>query len=238
MFYIASSIRIYILIAPFNNGLLTNNSTWCQNRGCICISSVRRNIWSNPHSCNNNSVDRIISKEEEREDPRRDSSIYLRVQNTVVFPQIIQELQDFFEYSVFYSVSTRNPATPSNSAYRINSSTRNTTTTRLIPCRSVQGIFQQLLPVLQALHTAGSSYKAPYNIPGPYSTSRLPVILGGRNSILHGSQHPRSPYSSSQVHSYKNSTRRNRILSKRVKYCISNTILRSVCSNLLVLVLE
>ena len=54
----------------------------------------------------NNSVDRIISKEEEREDPRRDSSIYLRVQNTVVFPEIIQQLQDFFEYSVFYSVST------------------------------------------------------------------------------------------------------------------------------------
>ena len=44
-------------------------------------------------------------------------------------------LQDSFEYSVFYSVSTRNPATPSNSAYRINSSTRNTTTTRLILCR-------------------------------------------------------------------------------------------------------
>ena len=108
----------------------------------------KENIWSNPRavSCiqtshpdkNNNSVDRIISKEEEREDPRRDSSIYLRVQNTVVFPQIIhilQELQDFFEYSVFYSVSTRNPATPSNSPYRINSSTTNTTTTRLIPCR-------------------------------------------------------------------------------------------------------
>ena len=51
-------------------------------------------------------------------------------------------------------------------------------------------------PCLQALHTAGSSYKAPYSIPGPYSTSRLPVILPGRNSILHGSQHPRSPYSS------------------------------------------
>ena len=58
----------------------------------------KENIWSNPAvSCiqsshpdkHNNSVDRIISKEEEREDPRRDSSIYLRVQNTVVFPQII-----------------------------------------------------------------------------------------------------------------------------------------------------
>ena len=55
---------------------------------------------------NNNSVDRIISKEEEREDPRRDSSIYLRVQwcfhkykissNTVystVFPHVVQQLQ-------------------------------------------------------------------------------------------------------------------------------------------------
>ena len=54
---------------------------------------------------NNNSVDRIISKEEEREDPRR-------------------ELQSIFEYSGVstfyknYSVSTRNPATPSNSTYR------------------------------------------------------------------------------------------------------------------------
>ena len=47
----------------------------------------------------NNSVDRIISKEEEREDPRRDSSIYLRVQNTVVFPHSYKN----------YSVSTCNP---------------------------------------------------------------------------------------------------------------------------------
>ena len=52
--------------------------------------------------------------------------------STVVFPH---SYKNSFEYSVFYSVSTRNPATPSNSAYRINSSTRNTTTTRLIPCR-------------------------------------------------------------------------------------------------------
>ena len=48
----------------------------------------------------NNSVDRIISKEEEREDPRRDSSIYLRIQwcfhiptRTTVFPHAIQQLQ-------------------------------------------------------------------------------------------------------------------------------------------------
>ena len=42
----------------------------------------------------NNSVNRIISKEEEREDPRRDSSIYLRVHPS------------YKNYSVF----TRNPA--------------------------------------------------------------------------------------------------------------------------------
>ena len=67
----------------------------------------KENIWSNPQqfpaSCihsNNNSVDRIISKEEEREDPRRDSSIYLRVQwcfhiptRTTVFLHAIQQLQ-------------------------------------------------------------------------------------------------------------------------------------------------
>ena len=37
----SSSSRIYIL-HYIQQCLLTNNSTWCQNRGCICISSVRR----------------------------------------------------------------------------------------------------------------------------------------------------------------------------------------------------
>ena len=88
----------------------------------------KENIWSNPHSCNNNSVDRIISKEEEREDPRRDSSIYLRVQNTVVFPH-------FYKNYTKSNIPTSFPVIPCYSTYRINSSPRNTTTTRLIPCR-------------------------------------------------------------------------------------------------------
>ena len=190
----------------------------------------KENIWSNPHASshpdkNNNSVDRIISKEEEREDPRRDSSIYLRVQNTVVFPQIIhilQELQDSFEYSVFYSVSTRNPATPSNSTYRINSSPRNTTTTRLIPCR----LLPATVPRVSKHSTRQNKTPGlPHSIPRPYSTSRLPVILPGRNSILGGRQHPRTPYSSSQASStLQNSTRRNRIHSKGLSIvCPCNT---------------
>ena len=71
----------------------------------------------------NNSVNRIISKEEEREDPRRDSSIYLRVQWCFHIPT---------RTAVFYTQSSRFPVIPCYSTYRINSSPR---TTRLIPCR-------------------------------------------------------------------------------------------------------
>ena len=160
----------------------------------------------------NNSVDRIISKEEEREDPRRDSSIYLRVQNTVVFPQIIQELQDFFEYSVFYSVSTRNPATPSNSACRINSSPRNTTTTRLIPCRLLPATVPRVSKHSTRQNKAPGSLTA---FQGHTAQAGFQLILPDRNSILSSRQHPCSPYNSSQASStLQNSTRRNRILSK------------------------
>ena len=106
----------------------------------------KENIWSNPHSCNNNSMNRIISKEEEREDPRRDTSVYLRVQWCFHIPTRFLRIQCILQ------CSTRNPATTSNSTYRINSmyrinsSPRNTTTTRLIPCRSLQGILPATVP--------------------------------------------------------------------------------------------
>ena len=166
-------------------------------------------------------MNRIISKEEEREDPRRDSSIYLRVvfphsyknykisSNTVystVFPHAIQQLQVILHTELILL-------------------TRNTTTTRLIPCR----LLPATVPRVSKHSTRQNKASGPpYSIPRPYSTSRLPVILPGRNSILHGSQHPRSPYSSSQasfqVLHYKNSTRRNRIHSKGLSIvCLCNT---------------
>ena len=135
-------------------------------------------------------MDRIISKEEEREDPRRDSSIYLRVQNTVVFPHSYKN----------YIVSTRNPTTPSNSAYRINSSTRNTTTTRLIPCR----LLPATVPRVSKHSTRQNKAPGfPTAFQGHTAQAGFQLILPGRNSILSGSQHPRSPYSSSQAHSYR-----------------------------------
>ena len=173
-------------------------------------------------------MNRIISKEEEREDPRRDSSIYLRVQNTVVFPHTIHSYKN-------YSVSTRNPATPSNSTYRINSSPRTTGSSRADHYKASSS---NCSPCLQAFYTAElGSYSTPS---APY-TSRLPVILPGRNSILHGSQHSRSPYSSSQASS---TVLHYRILPGEIGFIPKgqvlyvHAILRSVCSNLLILVLE
>ena len=158
---------------------------------------------------------RIISKEEEREDPRRDSSIYLRVQWCFHIPTrttvILQELQDSFEYSVFlqelqcfYTQSSKFPVIPCKETILH--------TELIFPQEILQlqgssradhykASSSNCSPCIQAFYTAESSYKAPYSIPGPYSTRRLPVILPGRNSILHGSQHPRSPYSNSQASS-------------------------------------
>ena len=52
-------------------------------------------------------------------------------------------------------------------------------------------------PCIQTFYIVEQGSKRPYSIPGPDSTGRLPLILPGRNSILSGSQHPRTPYSSS-----------------------------------------
>ena len=72
----------------------------------------KENIWSNPqqfpayiHTSShpdkyNKSVDRIISKEEEREDPRRDTSVFFEYSGVSTYNPFYKN----------YSVSTRNPA--------------------------------------------------------------------------------------------------------------------------------
>ena len=76
-------------------------------------------------------MDRIISKEEEREDPRR-------------------ELQSIFEYSGVSTNNTRTTKTtviPCYSTYRINSSTRILQEILQLQGSSHAGSFQQLFPV-------------------------------------------------------------------------------------------
>ena len=130
-----------------------------------------------------------------------------------------------------YSVSTRNPATPNYSTYRIDSTTRNLQ--EILQLQGSSRADQYKASSSDCSHVSKHSTQqnktpsSPTSIPGPYSTSRLPAVLPGRNSILSGSQHPRSPYSSSQANSteihlvLQDSTRRNRIHFKRVKYCVS-----------------
>ena len=163
----------------------------------------KENIWSNPHA---SSIHPVIQT----------CTIILW---TELFPKKRREkiqgenLQSIFEYSGVstfyknYSVSTRNPTSFQSS-------------------RAI--LHTELILPQEILQLQGSSradqYKAsssdcscvskhstwqnkvpsfPTSIPGPYNTSRLPAILPGRNSILSGRQHPHSPYSSSQAHSYR-----------------------------------
>ena len=56
-------------------------------------------VESNPAYKYNNSANRIISKEEEREDPRRDNSIFFEYSVSTQNPSILQELQCFHTQS-------------------------------------------------------------------------------------------------------------------------------------------
>ena len=161
-------------------------------------------------------MNRIISKEEERRSKER---FFNLSSSTVVFPH---------SYKI-----------PPNTVY---------STVFLHAIQQLQVILHTELILLQEiLQLQGSSradqykasssncspclqafYTAEYSTPSAPHTSRLPVILPGRNSILHGSQHPRSPYSNSQASStsstLQNSTRRNRIHSKGLSIvCPRNT---------------
>ena len=143
----------------------------------------------------NNSVDRIISKEK-REDPRRDSSIYLRV----VFPQRIHILQRTTRTTVF-------PHTVQQSILYteliLQEILQLQGSSSVIPCRSLQGIFQQLPRVSKHSTRQNKAPGLPTVFQGHTTQAGFQLILHGRNSTPSGSQHPRSPYSSSQAHSYR-----------------------------------
>ena len=103
---------------------------------------------------------------------------------TTVFPHAIQQLQD-------------------NSTYRINSTTRNTTTARLIPCHPVQINTRHLLVIAGIAPHASKHSTWQNKAPSPTAQAGFQLILPGRNSTPSGSQCPRIPYSSSQAHSYR-----------------------------------
>ena len=141
--YIRTSFVCFTL-RVFLQGFVTQNATWCQNRGCICISSTRR-TYGRIHIPATIILWTELFPKKKRE--KIQGEILQSIFEYSGVSTFLQELQDSFEYSVFYSVSTRNPATPSNSAYRINSSTRILQEILQLQGSSRAGSFQQLFPV-------------------------------------------------------------------------------------------
>ena len=133
--------------------MLTQNATWCQNRGCICISSTRR-TYGRIHSSFLHpayiQTSTIILWTELFPKKRREKIQGEILQSIFEYSGVstfLQELQDSFEYSVFYSVSTRNPTSFQSSRAILH-------TELILPQEILQlqgssraGSFQQLFPV-------------------------------------------------------------------------------------------
>ena len=171
-------------------------------------------------------MNRIISKEEEREDPQRELQSSFQLESKSVSsvstcnPAFLQELQVFphvlqsstlilYTELILPQEILQLQGSSGADYYKASSSD--------CSCTSKHSTWQNKAPssptAFQA-HTAQAGFQ---------------LILPGRNSILSGSQHPRSPYSNSQARpTPQGSTRYYRILPgeirihfKRVKYCIS-----------------
>ena len=175
---------------------------------------------------NNNSVDRIISKEEEREDPRRDTSSLFRIQWCF---HILQR-------------TTRNPT-----SFQSSRAKKTILHTELIllqefskkyynyKAHPVQ-IITRHLPVTAPCASKHSTWQN--KAPGSLQHKQASSNSTRQNSILSGSQHPHSPYSSSQAHSYRILPGEIGFFPKKGQVLYIYTILRSVCSNYLFLHLE
>ena len=167
----------------------------------------------------NNSANRIISKEEEREDPRRDTSVFFEYSGVSTYKSILQVLQYFHTQSsnskipqLILCTELILPQEISKKYYNYKAHPMQISTRHLpvtVPHASKHSTPQNKAP---SYPTAFQAYTA---------LAGFQLILPGRNSILSSSQHPHSPYSRSQAHSYRILPGEIRIHFKRVKYCIS-----------------
>ena len=107
----SSSVHTYIFVCftlrVILQGFVTQNATWCQNRGCICISSVRRTYGRIHIPASTIILWTELFPKKKREKIQGDQSIFkYRIQWCFHIQSFyLQELQNFFEYSV----STHNP---------------------------------------------------------------------------------------------------------------------------------
>ena len=145
----SSSVHTYILVCFIRNyyiGLLANNATWCQNRGCICISSTRR-TYGRIHAVSY--IHPVIQ-----------TSTRIIILWTELFPKKRRgkiSKERYFKDLQFYTQSSEDPRrdssfqcfyTQSSSYnYKFNSSYRINSTTRKLQGSSRASLLQQLFPV-------------------------------------------------------------------------------------------
>ena len=144
---------------------MTQNATWCQNRGCICISSVRRTygrihipastiiLWTEllPKKRREKIQGEILqsSVQLESKSVSSNSTRITRFLRTTVFPHAIQQLQDILhtelillqEFSKKYYNYKAHPVSPRADYYKASSS--------------------NCSPCIQAFYMAESSSKHP-----------------------------------------------------------------------------
>ena len=142
----------------------------------------------------NNSINRTISKEEEREDPRRDTSIFEYSGVSTFYKEIQHSYKELHAIQQVFQSSRAKKTILHIELILLHEVFKKHYNYKAHP---VQASSSNCSLCLQAFYTAESSHKA------PTAQAGFQLILPGRNSILSGSQHPRTPYSSSQAHSYR-----------------------------------
>ena len=167
-------------------------------------------------------MNRIISKEEEREDPRRELQSSFQLESKSVCsvstcnPAFLQELQVFPHVLQSSTLILHTELILLQEILQLQGSSH---------ADYYKASSSDCSPYIQAFHMAEQGLRLPYSIPGPHGTSRLPV-----NSTQQKQHSKWQPASTQPLHS----TRRNRIHFKRGQVLYIYAILRSVCSNLLI----
>ena len=195
---------MYIHTSEFVSFKCIQYSTWCQNRGCICISSTRRTYRLNPAvSCIQSVIQarNIILQTELflQEEGKREIPIHL----------LNLQLQSILHINIrtrtqFYSVSTCNPVIPSKEIILH-------IELILLPQEISKKYYNYKAHPMQAdtRHPPATVPHAPkhstWQKPSwtPYKDSQASSNSTRRNSILSSRQHPHTPYKIPQAHFYR-----------------------------------
>ena len=180
---------MYIRTSVFVSFKRIQYSTWCQNRGCICISSTRRTYRSNPAVSCIHSV--ILDKKHHSAS---------RINSSRRGEERFQYIFSVFEYSVFYSISS---VSTCNSTSLQSSRARKTILhiELILPQEISKKYFNyKAHPVhIDTGHSAATvscaSKHSTWQKPSwsPYKDSQASSNSTHRNSILSSRQHPHTP---------------------------------------------